>query len=64
MLLEKTFNLIEKNMISVEIFGLGYVGFPLAVKLASSGFNVIGIDVNSKRVQRLQNNDLMDSELT
>jgi len=64
MLLEKTFNSIEKNMISVEIFGLGYVGFPLAVKLASSGFNVIGIDVNSKRVQRLQKNDLLDSELT
>ena len=64
MLLEKTFNSIEENIINVEIFGLGYVGFPLAVKLASSGFNVIGIDVNSKRVQRLQNNDLMDSELT
>ena len=64
MFLEKTCNSIEENIINVEIFGLGYVGFPLAVKLASSGFNVIGIDVNSKRVQRLQNNDLMDSELT
>ena len=64
MYLEKTLNSVENNSFVVEIFGLGYVGFPLAVKLASSGFNVIGIDVNSKRVQRLRENELMDSELS
>jgi len=62
--LEKTLDSVEANSFVVEVFGLGYVGFPLAVKLASSGFNVIGIDVNSKRVQRLRENDLMDSELS
>ncbi len=62
MSLEKTLDSVKMNSFVVEIFGLGYVGFPLAVKLASSGFNVIGIDVNSKRLQRLQENDLMDSE--
>ena len=46
----------------VEIFGLGYVGFPLAVRLSSAGFCVKGIDVNSERVQRLQKNELLDSE--
>ena len=64
MYLEKTLNSVETNSFVVEIFRLGYVGFPLAVKLASSGFNVIGIDVNSKRVQRLRENELMDSELS
>ena len=62
MSLEKTLDSVKINSFVVEIFGLGYVGFPLAVKLASSGFNVIGIDVNSKRIQRLQENDLLDSE--
>ena len=49
--------------IRIEIFGLGYVGFPLAVRLATAGLNVIGIDVNSQRIERLKNNDLMDSEI-
>jgi UDP-N-acetyl-D-mannosaminuronic acid dehydrogenase len=30
----------------VEVFGLGYVGLPVAAVLASRGFEVIGIDVN------------------
>ena len=64
MYLEKTLNAVETNSFIVEIFGLGYVGFPLAVKLSSSGFNVIGIDVNSKRIERLKDNVLMDSELS
>ena len=32
MYLEKTLNSVENNSFVVEIFGLGYVGFPLAVK--------------------------------
>jgi UDP-N-acetyl-D-mannosaminuronic acid dehydrogenase len=30
----------------IEIFGLGYVGLPVAAILASRGFEVIGVDVN------------------
>ena len=55
--------IITKNA-HISVIGLGYVGFPLAVKLSSSGFNVIGIDVNSKRIERLKDNVLMDSELS
>jgi UDP-N-acetyl-D-glucosamine dehydrogenase len=63
MSLNKTLEELKKNSVLVEIFGLGYVGFPLAIRLASAGLMVIGIDVNQKRIERLQNNDLMDSEL-
>lgn len=38
----------EKSWISV--FGLGHMGLPTAALLAKKGFNVIGVDINSKRV--------------
>jgi UDP-N-acetyl-D-glucosamine dehydrogenase len=63
MTLADTVKHINEKSISIEIFGLGYVGFPLTVRLASSGFNVIGIDVNQDRIERLKNNKLMDSEI-
>lgn len=62
-MLNKTWENIQKNTFSVDIFGLGYVGFPLAVRLASNGVKVNGIDINSQRIERLKNNQLMDSEL-
>ena len=61
--LQKTLESVKSKSFLVEIFGLGYVGFPLAVRLANSGINVRGIDVNPQRIERLQNNKLMDSEL-
>jgi len=63
MTLKDTVKSINEKSISIEIFGLGYVGFPLTVRLASSGFKVTGIDVNQDRIQRLKNNKLMDSEI-
>lgn len=63
MLLEKSVESIKEKSISIEIFGLGYVGFPLAVRLATAGLKVIGIDVNPERIERLKNNSLMDSEI-
>ena len=62
-MLTKTLEYIQNNSFSIDVFGLGYVGFPLAVRLASSGFKVKGIDINSGRIERLKNNQLMDSEL-
>lgn len=35
------------------IFGLGYVGLPLALRYSEVGFRVIGIDINEERVSRL-----------
>lgn len=37
----------------VAIFGLGYVGLPLSVAAAESGFKVIGIDVNEEKLEQL-----------
>jgi len=60
--MQKTLDAIKSKSFSIEVFGLGYVGFPLAVRLASNGFKVRGIDINSERIERLKNNELMDTE--
>jgi len=62
-MLEKTLDAILSKAFIIEVFGLGYVGFPLAVRLANSGFKVRGIDINSQRIERLKNNELMESEI-
>lgn len=60
--LQKTRDSIDSYKSQIEIFGLGYVGFPLAVRLASMGMNVLGVDVDEKRVHRLNRNELLDTE--
>lgn len=62
-MLENTHEDVISKKCEIEVFGLGYIGFPLAVRLASAGFHVRGIDVNSTRISRLENNELMDTEL-
>ena len=64
MFLQKSFEEVRSKGCTIEIFGLGYVGFPLAVRLAISGFKVIGIDTNSSKIERLRNYDLLDSEIS
>ncbi|GGT84450.1 nucleotide sugar dehydrogenase [Streptomyces lateritius] len=38
----------------VLVIGLGYVGLPLAVRAAESGFRVTGLDSDEQRVKRLE----------
>jgi len=38
----------------IAIVGLGYVGLPLAVEFAKKGFEVIGFDINERRVSDLR----------
>lgn len=38
----------------VAVIGLGYVGLPLAIRLSQLDFNVLGIDINSKKIEDLQ----------
>ena len=40
--------LMSKNLV---VIGLGYVGLPVALKFAEAGFNVTGIDVDSRKVE-------------
>ncbi|MBC1435187.1 nucleotide sugar dehydrogenase [Listeria rocourtiae] len=37
----------------VGVIGMGYVGLPLAMEFASEGFQVIGVDVDAKKVETL-----------
>lgn len=48
---------------SICVIGLGYVGLPLAVALASK-FNVVGFDINPARVQQLTEGIDRTDELT
>ena len=56
------FNTVHSKKVTIQVYGLGYVGLPLALKLASTGFNVIGIDRDSEKIQRLQAGKLQNSE--
>jgi len=42
---------------TVGVIGLGYVGLPLAVTFARAGFDVIGIDVYSRRIDAIARGD-------
>jgi len=61
MYLQDSLDKVNSNHHIIEIYGLGYVGFPLAVRLAISGHKVYGIDTDSKKIENLKNNSLMTS---
>ena len=50
MILEK----IETRTVRAGVIGLGYVGLPLTVAIASAGFRVTGIDICSEKIERLK----------
>ena len=62
-LINITLDKVISKSVLVEVYGLGYIGFPLAVRLASGGFKVIGIDVDPERISRFEKNDLNETEL-
>ncbi|MDO5852088.1 MAG: nucleotide sugar dehydrogenase [Methanobacteriaceae archaeon] len=39
----------------IAVYGLGHIGIPTAVLLAKNSFNVLGVDVNPKRVSEINN---------
>ena len=50
MILEK----IETGTAHAGVIGLGYVGLPLMVAIASAGFRVTGIDICPEKIERLK----------
>jgi len=59
---------IENKTATIGVVGLGYVGLPLAVEKAKAGYNVIGFDVQEKRVGQVNEGinyigDVVDEEL-
>ena len=44
---------IESKNIRVGIFGLGYVGLPLALRFCEVGIHVLGFDIDASKVEKL-----------
>ena len=41
---------IEASDVRAGVIGLGYVGLPLAVELAGAGYDVVGLDIDARKV--------------
>lgn len=44
---------LNQRQVLIGIVGLGYVGLPLMLRYNSTGFRVLGIDIDQKKVDRL-----------
>ncbi|HEX9147428.1 MAG TPA: nucleotide sugar dehydrogenase, partial [Candidatus Binatia bacterium] len=45
---------LENRKATAAVIGLGYVGLPLAMEIASAGFNVIGLDLDRNKIAALK----------
>ncbi len=45
--------MIKKRTARIGIIGLGYVGLPLAIHFGQKGFNVIGFDLDSRKIDKI-----------
>ena len=48
---------LNERTATLGVVGLGYVGLPLAVEFAEAGFNVIGLDVDLRKVNTLNSGE-------
>jgi UDP-N-acetyl-D-glucosamine dehydrogenase len=55
--------IIEKKKAVIGIFGLGYVGLPLATLFANSGFQVIGFEKSLEKVNKIKNKENYISDI-
>jgi nucleotide sugar dehydrogenase len=62
-MLNNTLHESEKKQTRIEVFGMGYVGLPLAIRLAVHGWTVTGIDISQDRISLLEKNDFFESEI-
>jgi len=44
---------IDDSTALICVVGLGYVGLPTAINIASKGFKVVGIDIDNKKIETL-----------
>lgn len=59
---------LNQKQAVIGVIGLGYVGLPLAVEKAKSGYKVLGFDIQQKRVDMVNSGinyigDVVDAEL-
>ncbi|EKF86374.1 nucleotide sugar dehydrogenase [Methanobacterium formicicum] len=50
---QKILEKIKNKKSTICVVGLGYVGLPTAIFFAENGFNVIGVDVNEKKLNMI-----------
>jgi UDP-N-acetyl-D-glucosamine dehydrogenase len=67
-LAEELIQKLETKKATIGVVGLGYVGLPLAVEKAKTGYQVIGFDVQEKRTEMVNQGvnyigDVVDQEL-
>lgn len=53
---------IKNRNANVAVFGLGHVGLPTATLIAEAGFQVIGVDLNSKIVEAISKGHISITE--
>ena len=46
---------IQNRTAKIGVIGLGYVGLPLAIEFIKAGFNVVGIDIDKKKTDLINN---------
>lgn len=56
--------LIQNKEAKVMVIGLGYVGLPTAVEIAKSGFDVLGFDIQEKRVNKVNEGESYISDVS
>jgi UDP-N-acetyl-D-glucosamine dehydrogenase len=54
---EKLIDKISQRRAIVGVIGLGYVGLPLAVEFAEAGFDVLALDVDASKVEKINSGD-------
>ena len=54
---------IAERQARIAIIGLGYVGLPLAVAFAKNGFQVIGIDIDERKVDAINRGESYISDI-
>ena len=45
---------IDRKKAQICVLGLGYVGLPLALRFAEAGFPVLGLDIDSDKIESIQ----------
>src|SRR5919197_1225084 len=45
---------VRSAAMSIGVVGLGYVGLPLAVAFAEQGHDVVGVDIDARRIDALE----------
>lgn len=51
---EQLLRKIEERSVRAAVIGLGYVGLPLAVTLAKAGYEVVGLDVDERKIKAVE----------